>query len=35
MHFFRRIVNARGQIWVCKRAPFLAYESLEVLGGNG
>jgi len=34
-HAFRRIVTPAAKFWVCKRAPFLAYESLEVLGGNG
>jgi putative acyl-CoA dehydrogenase len=32
---FRRIVTPAAKFWICKRAPFLAAEALEVLGGNG
>ena len=30
-----RIATAVGKYYVCKRAPHLAYECLEALGGNG
>ena len=32
---FRRIATAIAKYWLCKRAPFAVYESLECLGGNG
>jgi putative acyl-CoA dehydrogenase len=32
---FRRIALPLAKYWVCKRAPFLAAEALECLGGNG
>ena len=32
---FRRIATAIGKYWVCKRAPSVAYEAMECLGGNG
>jgi len=32
---FRRIATAVGKYWVCKRAPSVAYEAMECLGGNG
>jgi len=30
-----RLMTPAGKYWVCKRAPILAAEALEVLGGNG
>ncbi len=32
---FRRIATAVAKYWVCKRAPVVAGEALECLGGNG
>jgi putative acyl-CoA dehydrogenase len=32
---FRRIVTPAAKFWICKRAPFLAVEAMEVLGGSG
>ncbi|HWK46504.1 MAG TPA: isovaleryl-CoA dehydrogenase [Stellaceae bacterium] len=32
---FRRIVTPAVKYWVCKRAPVLIGEAMEVLGGNG
>ena len=32
---FRRVATAVGKYYVCKRAPGVAYESMEALGGNG
>lgn len=32
---FKRIATAIGKYWVCKRAPSVAAEALECLGGNG
>lgn len=32
---FRRIMTPVAKYWVCKRAPGLAYEAMECLGGNG
>ncbi|MGH6676966.1 MAG: acyl-CoA dehydrogenase family protein, partial [Xanthobacteraceae bacterium] len=32
---FRRLVTPAAKFWVCKRAPALAQEAMEVLGGNG
>lgn len=32
---FRRIVTPAAKYWICKRAPGLAFEAMEVLGGNG
>jgi putative acyl-CoA dehydrogenase len=32
---FRRLATAVAKYWVCKRAPVLAAEALECLGGNG
>ena len=32
---FKRIATAVGKYWVCKRAPAVAAEALECLGGNG
>ena len=31
----RRIVTPAAKYWICKRAPILAAEAMEVLGGNG
>jgi putative acyl-CoA dehydrogenase len=31
----RRLVTAAAKYWVCKRAPAVAAEALECLGGNG
>ncbi|HEX3885985.1 MAG TPA: isovaleryl-CoA dehydrogenase [Phenylobacterium sp.] len=32
---FARLVTPAAKFWVCKRAPILTAEALEVLGGNG
>ena len=32
---FRRVVMPAAKFWICKRAPSLALEAMEVLGGNG
>ena len=32
---FARIATAVGKYWVCKRAPWVAYEAMECHGGNG
>jgi putative acyl-CoA dehydrogenase len=32
---FRRIVTPAAKYWICKRAPGLVFEAMEVLGGNG
>jgi putative acyl-CoA dehydrogenase len=32
---FRRVVTPAAKFWICKRAPSLALEALEVLGGSG
>jgi putative acyl-CoA dehydrogenase len=32
---FARIATAVGKYWVCKRAPYMIYEAMECLGGNG
>ena len=32
---FRRVVTPAAKFWICKRAPFLTYEAMEVLGGSG
>jgi putative acyl-CoA dehydrogenase len=31
----RRVVTPAGKFWICKRAPYLACEAMEVLGGSG
>jgi putative acyl-CoA dehydrogenase len=31
----RRVVTPAAKFWICKRAPFLTYEAMEVLGGSG
>jgi putative acyl-CoA dehydrogenase len=32
---FRRVVTPAAKFWICKRAPALTYEAMEVLGGSG
>jgi putative acyl-CoA dehydrogenase len=32
---FRRVVTPAAKFWICKRAPSLAVEAMEVLGGSG
>jgi putative acyl-CoA dehydrogenase len=32
---FRRVVTPAAKYWICKRAPTLIAEAMEVLGGNG
>ncbi len=32
---FRRVVTPAAKFWICKRAPFVTYEAMEVLGGSG
>jgi putative acyl-CoA dehydrogenase len=32
---FRRMVTPAAKFWICKRAPALAQEAMEVLGGSG
>src|SRR5215831_1421282 len=32
---FRRVVTPAAKYWICKRAPALIAEAMEVLGGNG
>ncbi len=32
---FRRVVTPAAKFWICKRAPALVQEAMEVLGGNG
>jgi putative acyl-CoA dehydrogenase len=32
---FRRVVTPAAKFWICKRAPFVAFEAMEVLGGSG
>jgi putative acyl-CoA dehydrogenase len=32
---FARIATAVGKYWICKRAPLVAAEALECIGGNG
>jgi putative acyl-CoA dehydrogenase len=32
---FRRAVTPAAKFWICKRAPALAFEAMEVLGGSG
>lgn len=31
----RRVATAVGKYWICKRAPLVAYEAMECVGGNG
>ena len=31
----RRMVTPAAKFWICKRTPFLTYETMEVLGGSG
>ncbi|HTQ82691.1 MAG TPA: acyl-CoA dehydrogenase family protein, partial [Pseudolabrys sp.] len=30
-----RVVTPAAKFWICKRAPYLTYEAMEVLGGSG
>ena len=32
---WRRVLTPAAKFWICKRAPFVAAEAMEVLGGNG
>ncbi len=32
---WRRVLTPAAKFWICKRAPSLAVEAMEVLGGNG
>jgi len=32
---FRRVVTPAAKFWICKRAPFVTAEAMEVLGGSG
>ena len=32
---FRRVMTAVCKYWICRRGPALAFEAMEVLGGNG
>jgi putative acyl-CoA dehydrogenase len=32
---FRRVVTPAAKFWICKRAPFVTVEAMEVLGGSG
>jgi putative acyl-CoA dehydrogenase len=32
---FRRVMTPAAKFWICKRAPALVVEAMEVLGGNG
>jgi putative acyl-CoA dehydrogenase len=32
---FRRVVTSAAKFWICKRAPFVTVEAMEVLGGSG
>ena len=32
---WRRVITPAAKFWICKRAPALAAEAMEVLGGNG
>jgi len=32
---FRRVVTPAAKFWICKRAPFVTYEAMEVQGGSG
>jgi putative acyl-CoA dehydrogenase len=32
---FRRVVTPAAKFWICKRAPYLTFEAMEVLGGSG
>jgi len=34
-HAFARIATPAAKYWICKRAPALSAEAIEVLGGNG
>src|SRR5690606_17341012 len=32
---FRRVVTPAAKFWICKRAPYVVCEAMEVLGGSG
>ena len=32
---FRRVVTPAAKFWICKRAPIVTLEAMEVLGGSG
>ncbi len=32
---YRRVVTPAAKFWICKRAPYLTFEAMEVLGGSG
>ena len=32
---FRRVVTPAAKFWICKRAPYVTFEAMEVLGGSG
>jgi putative acyl-CoA dehydrogenase len=32
---FRRVLTPAAKFWICKRAPAVAFEAMEVLGGSG
>jgi putative acyl-CoA dehydrogenase len=32
---FRRVVTPAAKFWICKRAPYLTFEAMEVVGGSG
>jgi putative acyl-CoA dehydrogenase len=32
---FRRVLTPAAKFWICKRAPFVAVEAMEALGGSG
>ena len=34
-HVFRRVVTPAAKFWICKRAPYVTFEAMEVLGGSG
>ncbi len=34
-NLFRRVITPAAKFWICKRAPFVTVEAMEVLGGSG
>jgi putative acyl-CoA dehydrogenase len=32
---FRRVVTPAAKFWICRRAPYVTFEAMEVLGGSG
>jgi putative acyl-CoA dehydrogenase len=32
---FRRVITPAAKFWICKRAPYVTFEAMEVLGGSG